>query len=242
MIYVLLFLGLIFYGISFLLTAENAGYLLSGYNTMKREDQEKFDLQGYLPFFRKFHQNLAISLVGIGLLLYFLASETVAGIFIGIYPIAAYLWFVVKARKYSERIKNNSSKWAVVIMAASLALVVGLFFLGFRKNEMTVGNSEIKIGGMYGETIKMSDVVRVGLSDELPSIKMKSNGFAVGKTRKGYFKTKTGERVMLLIDTEEKPMLLLTLKDSTRLYYASGGVSSTALKSSIERAKASAQN
>lgn len=127
-------------------------------------------------------------------------------------------------------------------MAASLALVVGLFFLGFRKNEMTVGNSEIKIGGMYGETIKMSDVARVGLSDELPSIKMKSNGFAVGKTRKGYFKTKTGERVMLLIDTEEKPMLLLTLKDSTRLYYASGGVSSTALKSSIERAKASAQN
>lgn len=127
-------------------------------------------------------------------------------------------------------------------MAASLALVVGLFFLGFRKNEMTVGNSEIEIGGMYGETIKMSDVVRVGLSDELPSIKMKSNGFAVGKTRKGYFKTKTGERVMLLIDTEEKPMLLLTLKDSTRLYYASGGVSSTALKSSIERAKASAQN
>ena len=127
-------------------------------------------------------------------------------------------------------------------MAASLALVVGLFFRGFRKNEMTVRNSEIEIGGMYGETIKMSDVARVGLSDELPSIKMKSNGFAVGKTRKGYFKTKTGERVMLLIDTEEKPMLLLTLKDSTRLYYASGGVSSTALKSSIERAKASAQN
>lgn len=46
----------------------NAKTWLSGYNTMSKPEQEKFDLKGYLGFFKSFFHNLGIY----GTLIYFL--------------------------------------------------------------------------------------------------------------------------------------------------------------------------
>ena len=45
----------------------NAKTWLSGYNTMSKADQEKFDLKGYLRFFKSFLYNLGVY----GTLIYF---------------------------------------------------------------------------------------------------------------------------------------------------------------------------
>ena len=60
-----IFIGVIitdicFIGVAFLVNEKNAKYLLSGYNTMSKEEQESFDLKNYLIFFKKFFINLAI--------------------------------------------------------------------------------------------------------------------------------------------------------------------------------------
>ncbi|MGB0260305.1 MAG: DUF3784 domain-containing protein [Flavobacteriaceae bacterium] len=52
--------GLLYVAISKYINKENAKYLLSGYNTMSKPEQEKFDIVGYLAFFKPFFYNLGI--------------------------------------------------------------------------------------------------------------------------------------------------------------------------------------
>ena len=55
MIFFNLGLGILFISLGFIVTETNAGTLLSGYNTMSKDDQAKFPLKEYLGKFRQFH-------------------------------------------------------------------------------------------------------------------------------------------------------------------------------------------
>ena len=59
--------GLLYVLVAEFINEKNAKTWLSGYNTMSKEAQEKFDLKGYLIFFKLFFYNLGI----LGTLLYF---------------------------------------------------------------------------------------------------------------------------------------------------------------------------
>ena len=50
----LFIVNMTFIGVAFFINRDNAKYLLSGYNTMSRDQQKSFDLENYLIFFRKF--------------------------------------------------------------------------------------------------------------------------------------------------------------------------------------------
>ncbi len=56
----LIITDLCFIFIAFGINENNAEYLLSGYNTMSKEEKESFDLINYLKFFKKFFINLTI--------------------------------------------------------------------------------------------------------------------------------------------------------------------------------------
>ena len=58
---VLLITSLSYIGIAFLVNEKNAKYLLSGYNTMNKQQKDKFDLKSYLIYFRKFWINIGVS-------------------------------------------------------------------------------------------------------------------------------------------------------------------------------------
>lgn len=51
---VIIFTGLLFIIISKVINRENAKMLLAGYNTMSKSEREKFDIDGYLNFFKPF--------------------------------------------------------------------------------------------------------------------------------------------------------------------------------------------
>ena len=51
---VIVFTSLLFIIISKLINRENAKMLLAGYNTMSESEREKFDIDGYLNFFKPF--------------------------------------------------------------------------------------------------------------------------------------------------------------------------------------------
>ena len=66
MFYVILGMGLLFFGLGFLVTENNASSLLSGYNTMSKEEQEKFPLTEYLERFKGFHIRFGILFTVLG--------------------------------------------------------------------------------------------------------------------------------------------------------------------------------
>ncbi len=227
MLIAIIFLGVLFFLLSFIITEGNASTMLSGYNTMSDEERKNFPLSQYLDFFKKFHQFLGISTLLLGSICYFFISENASGIFLGIYPISAYLYFIVKSKSF---VQNQTQKWlklAIVLILVTLVGVVAIFVTGIKENKLLVSNNQIEITGIYGEIIPFSDIEAISLTDELPKIRYKSNGYAMGDINKGYFKTPDGEKLKLILHSKERPFILIEKKNNQRLFYNSSEVSNT---------------
>jgi len=101
MFYKLIGMSLLFVAIGFIVTENNAKYLLSGYNTMNEEERKNADIKSYISFFRKFHIVLGISLLVLGYVIN-LINNNAAGLFLIVYPILGYIYFAISSFKFSR--------------------------------------------------------------------------------------------------------------------------------------------
>ncbi len=220
MIYVIIGMSALFIGIGLLLNEKNAKYLLAGYNTMSAEERGKFDLKNFLPFYRNFHFFLGFSFSILGICLTYLISEDAGGVFLVSYPILAYVYFIWKSRKFSYPQSTKGSKAAIVVLVVVLIGVLGLLAYGFKENQMIFNEKQIEINGMYGKTIEANEIAVIQLLDSLPKISIKTNGYALGSIRKGYFKTKGGEIVHLILNSKNKPVILISPRTGRKIYFS----------------------
>lgn len=229
MIYVLIGLSLLFVAIGFTVTENNAKYLLAGYNTMPQAEQEQFDIKAYIPYFQKFHIRLGVSFLIIGVVLNYLVSENAGGIFLAVYPILAYIYFIWQNSKFytAQYLKDNKtgfSVWAGTLLSTGpLIFVILVFSIGFKENKLLVHADSIKIEGSYGEILPIKTIKSISLTNKLPKITMRVNGFAAGNIRKGYFKTSEGEIIKLMLHKESKPFILITKNSGQKIYFSASG-------------------
>ena len=221
MVYVIIFLSLLFAGVGFLINANNAENLLAGYNTLSTEQRKNVDLHGYLRLFKKFHLFLGISVLVIGLGLYVLADESVLILFMTIYPILAYLIFIIIGFRFDQNPSDLKKYAGVLVLVISLILVIYMMMQGMKENELIILEDKISMEGMYGEQIAFKEIDEIKLVDRLPEITKKTNGFAVGAVRKGHFKTEGGEKVKLMLNGDQVPLIYIRKKDATVLYFSS---------------------
>ncbi len=224
MILVLLGMSLVFAAIGYIITEKNAKNLLSGYNTMSEEDRQAFDIKSFIPAFRKFHLLLGISLFAVGTAILILIDEVATGIFMTVYPLLAYTWFIWIGKKYDNSQRSKWDRIGIVILGLALIFVIILLAIGLRESKIIVTSEEISIEGIYGETISVSEIETICLTDSLPLISLRTNGFSLGKIQKGYFKTLNREKVKLLLNTESKPFLRIEKKTGEKLYFSSGKI------------------
>src|SRR5690606_5353956 len=224
MIIVSIFLSLIFIVIGFIITEKNAKYLLSGYNTMSEEDRKHFDLTAYLNYFRKFHIFLGISLLITSLILYYFVDADYSGIFADVYPIAAYLYFIWKGKRFTN-MKDSQNKssfiFAVVIMSTVLISIIAMFTYTLQDNIIEIKEDIVQINGIYGMDIPVIDIKSIELVEELPEITLKINGFALETIEKGLFKTSDDEKVILLINSQKNTIIFIITKTNEKIYYSS---------------------
>lgn len=220
MIGIIVFLSILFMVIGFIVTENNAKYILAGYNTMCEEERKKINLKIYLTFFRRFHLFLGISTLIISLSLYYIVGEDIAGVFLSIYPILAYIYFIVRSTNSKKGLKNNHSKAIVVLLVFVLTIIGVLLPYGYSESELLLHSNTVEINGIYGEEIMYKDLKSVDLLKDLPKIRYKSNGFALGSVSKGWFKTDS-EKVKLLLNTNTGPYLLITKTNGQKIYFAS---------------------
>lgn len=98
--FVILGMGIFFVALAFILSENNARYLLSGYNTMSEEERRKFDISGYIPYFKKFHLFLGVSLALMGMPISYIYGDDAGGIFLAAYTLLGYTFFIVSSRKF----------------------------------------------------------------------------------------------------------------------------------------------
>lgn len=217
MMYTLIGMSLLFIAIGFIVTENNAKYLLAGYNTMSDEEQKKVDLKTYITYFRKFHIFLGISFFAIGTLVTYFVDESVTSIFIVAYTIVAYIYFIATSAKYFSTKKNKIGVYLLVLI---LIFIVGMFIRDFKETKLILNSNSIEFKGNYGETIPFETIKSIQLVNEKPKIIRRTNGFSAGTIKKGYYKTDKGEIVKLILNAENKPYILIIKSDGKKIYYS----------------------
>jgi hypothetical protein len=106
---------------------------------------------------------------------------------------------------------------AGIIIIITLIFLLSLFIFGNRDTSVTISNSGLKIKGMYGLTIAYSDIQYLDTLRSLPSIQMKTNGYAFGKSLKGNFRLQNKESAKLFI-TKKVPPYILIRTDKYNVY------------------------
>ncbi len=236
MLYIIIGIGLLFIALGFVITVDNAKYLLAGYNTMSKEQQEKVDLKTYISYLNKFQIILGISFIVLGSGIYFIIGSAAAGLFMAAFPILAFIFFIWNSHRMKGGLRTKMDKWAIAVLVATLAGVLWLFANGYKEHQLLTDNEKITITGSYGETLSPAEISTIELVTEIPPIKYKVNGFATGDVRKGYFKTKEGETVKLILNAKNSPYLLITKRDGGKVYYAAKQESSEVLLGEIKKA------
>ncbi|MES2240103.1 MAG: DUF3784 domain-containing protein [Bacteroidota bacterium] len=226
-------ISLLFIAIGFIVTENNAKYLLSGYNTMSEEERKKVDIKAYIPYCRKFHIFLGVSYFLIGSLLNYFIDQNAAGIFIGVYPIIAYIYFVATSAKYFNSKKNRIG---VYILLGISVFIIGFLGRDFQENKLIIYPNSIEIEGTYGEIVPKNKIKSIELVNDKPKIIRRTNGFSLGTIKKGYFKTDKGETVKLILNADNKPYILLTKLDGKKIYYSSKEESNEKLLQKIKSA------
>lgn len=239
MLFPILIISILITGVGFLVTENNAKYLLSGYNTMSEEERKQFDLKGYIPFFKKFHIFLGSSLGCISLIIYYFIDVDYSGLFMGGYPILGYTYFIWRSNQLYSHSQTTKQKIIIYSVIIGLFLLLGLIFYGFNEslkdNELNLTATKIEITGAYGMELSKKDIKSIILVNQLPPIAHKTNGFALENIKKGYFRTQTGEKVKLLINSSQKPILLITTTKQEKIFYTAKTKSTYEIYKSIQQ-------
>ena len=219
MIYFLIGFSALFFLLPFIITRKTAVYLLSGYNSLSKEQQEQVDLEGYLKYMKKFMWFLAGSLLFIGLLLHFVTTSLVSGIFIMFYPLLALCVFVFKSGRYFKNVSNYNSKIAGYVLLLVVFCVGYLLYSDLQPNHITIQENGLEITGSYGEEIPFHTISRVQLLYQYPEIEFKRNGSAIGTMAKGYFEVNGGEEVKLILQDTLVPILRIDRVGEVSIFY-----------------------
>ncbi len=210
MLPVALLLSVIFGAIGFIVTKDNASYLLSGYNTLSEQERQAVDITAYLRFFRRFHFVLAVSLLAGACLLHLLNTNW-ASQFVTLFPLVAYSYFSVKTASFYRAVAKsawptNLFVWVLVVASIS---VLKLSTTAYESNRLVLHQHQLEIAGDYGFSLNRQAVYRQRVVNELPPIAYRANGFSGGDYAKGRFKVKGGKSVFLFVNKTKRPYLLL---------------------------------
>lgn len=229
MLTVAIIISLILFSLGFIVTPGNAKYLLSGYNMMSEADRAKIDINAYVRFFNRFHIFLGITVLA-GVLSLNAINRNWATVYMVMYPLLAYAYMVFKGNEFYKG-TSGQKVGTYVGVAIILVVVVGvglLFFAGMKNSEIFLTDQALEIKGLSGMKVSKKDVAAFSITDSLPDISSKANGFSGGEYSKGSFKTEDGRIVKLYINKKSHPFLVIKT-DKDEIYFSSDDISATEL-------------
>jgi hypothetical protein len=92
-----------------------------------------------------------------------------------------------------------------------------LIFRGNSETDVILNDSGFIIKGMYGKTIIYADIAEIDTLSAMPSIRLRTNGYALGKTLKGNFRLIKQEKATLFIIKGSPPFIFIKT-DKMNLY------------------------
>lgn len=220
MLVLIITMGVIFIAIGALVRLDRADSFLIHYAGLDRDHPDVINHHQWARRFRKWHFFLGISTLVAGLMLHLFFGESASLLFVCLYPLVVYL-LMFSQSVFSPGFRTSRMKvLAPLILIATMLSILILFRAGYADNAMQFHTDQWEIRGIYGEKIRPGDVAYIQLAEQLPEFRLKLNGFATGRIRKGFFQTQDRQRVKLLIDVTNGPYLRVHRTSGDDLYIA----------------------
>ena len=200
-------IGLFVIGIGFLV--KSVPDLIAGYNTMSKEQKKNVDIEGLSTFMRNGLIAIGISII-IGYYLFkWIGITLIANSMLLIVILVGVTILVFKAQRFDHN-KNKKTKLTYFILGFVFIFVIGLIAYGFIPSKVILNKDSVQFSGMYGIEIKIAEIDNVKLVDNLPEIKMRTNGFSFGTVKKGFFDLNEFGKCRLLIHSGNPPYLIIS--------------------------------
>lgn len=209
-----LIVGLFLIGIGFLV--KSTPDLIAGYNTMSKEKKKNVDIEGLSTFMRNGLITIGLSII-IGYYIFkWIGFTMIANSMILIVTLVGVTILVINARKFDNN-QTKKSKLTYFILGLVFLFVIGLITYGFIPSKLTYNNDTIRFSGMYGFELSIGEIDNVELSDKLPTIKIRTNGFSFGNIKKGFFNLDKYGKSRLLIHSDLAPYLILSKDNGDKI-------------------------
>ena len=118
--------------------------------------------------------------------------------------------------------KFFKSKWeksVCLIVVVVLLAVPGMIYWQMQEPVIDVTNTGINIDcPFYGIVVDWGGVRQVEWCETAPLLSSRTNGFAAGKVRVGYFCTKSGERIRMFSDSRVGACICFVLRSGEKVY------------------------
>ena len=202
----ILIVGFSMIGVGFLV--KYAPYLIAGYNTMPKSKKKNVDIEGLATFIRNGLITMGLAII-IGYYLFkWLGFISIANSMIPLITLIGIPVLLIKSQKFDHS-KEKKSKFIFISLGLVTLFVVGLISYAFIPSKISYDNDVVKFSGMYGFKVNISEIETIELTDELPPVRMRVNGFSLGSVNKGFFNLDNYGRTRLILHSANPPFLIL---------------------------------
>lgn len=210
---ILIVTGLLFILSIFLLSGKGS-WLIAGYNTSSKEQQDKYDKEklsraaGVMLLIATI-ATLSLTLLHMNFIIFFviiIISVIITIIYMNKYCLKP----VSEDEKLETGPRQNNSKMMIGIgFAIIVALLVGIsMYFSSKPPVYAISNGTLVISTQYGKNVNLLEIKSVQLKNDLPVIQSRINGLGLGSIQKGKFSSDIGN-VTLYIDTSKPPFIYI---------------------------------
>ena len=202
-----LIMGLLFIGLGFLVKAYPG--LIAGYNTLSPEKKKNVDIDGLSRYIRNGLIIMGMVIMAGYLLFRWAGWPTLANMVILIVTLVGSSILMMTANRFN----HNREKYGIshyLILGIILFLLAGIFLFGFMTTKTQINGDIIRFTGMYGKEMKVSEIEKVELTDTIPAILMRTNGFSLGPVYKGNFRLDEFGKCRLYINSGKGIYIVIT--------------------------------
>jgi multisubunit Na+/H+ antiporter MnhB subunit len=211
-----LIIGLFLVGFGFLV--KSFPNLIAGYNTMTAEQKKHVDIKGLSTYMRNVFILMGLSIIIAHYLFTWMELMAMANFAPIVIIILGVIIMVIKSQQFNHN--KHKSKRTILnysILGLALVFIVGSSIYSSRPAKATITEDKIEFSGSYGFEMNISEIATIKLTDQLPPIGIRTNGFSMGSVKKGYFKLETLGECRLLVHSDTPPFLIISKHNGEKI-------------------------
>lgn len=210
----ILLVGLLMIGIGFLV--KFSPNLIAGYNTMPKDIKKNVDIEGLSTYLRNGFIVIGLTIIVGYFLFKWIGFTMIANSMIPIVTLVGVTILVINSQRFDHN-KEKKTKQTFIVLGLVLVIVIGQITYGFIPSKISFNNDSVRFSGMYGLEVNISDIDNIELTDNIPAIKMRTNGFSFGTVNKGFFNLEEFGKTRLLIHSDSPAYLIISINNGEKI-------------------------